>query len=55
MCSEAGSEGGSEGCAKLGIINIRRLLWRKIRWGLLFLLLLAKVKSTPSPRPKTGV
>ena len=23
MCSEAGSEGGSEGCAKVGIINIR--------------------------------
>ena len=25
MCSEAGSEGGSEGCAKVGIINIRML------------------------------
>ena len=24
MCSEAGSEGGSEGCAKVGIINIRK-------------------------------
>ena len=22
MCSEAGSEGGAEGCAKVGIINI---------------------------------
>ena len=24
MCSEAGSEGGAEGCAKVGIINIRK-------------------------------
>ena len=32
------------------------LLW-KIRWGFLLLLLLlfGKVKSTPRPRPKTGV
>ena len=30
-------------------------LLRKFRWGFLLLLLFAKVKLTPSPRPKTGV
>ena len=35
-------------------IPIVLFLLRKLRWGF-FLLLFAKVKSTPSPRPKTGV